>query len=233
MLSLSHRPVDFERKYSLNEDLAAEKTCWEDHEVDRVAILEPYFDPKAFYQVHKPLAKEAYQLKEEELKEYAEQATDIRARLSEKAVELNMQLAARTEDDDHSGQKKIMQLNRRYTRKRRGLKNTEEIDQGKLDWPRPKYRKRRQHELSIEDKVAIVHSVLVEKNSNITTAQKFRVTPALVSLLLCKVKKAPKYFEELREKQAGREKKSRLVRTVALEHIAAGKPIEKAAVVRE
>ena len=81
----------------------------------------------------------------------------------------------------------------------------------------------------MEDQTAIVHGVLVDKESNIDAARKHRVTPALVSCLVSKAKKCPSFFDQLRQKEEKREMQSRLVKVLALKDIQAGKPIEKAA----
>ena len=66
------------------------------------------------------------------------------------------------------------------------------------EFPARKYAKKKLHQLCHLDKLKIVHDVMVNLNSQIDTAKTFKVSKHLVSALILKVKKNPKFMEELK-----------------------------------
>jgi hypothetical protein len=60
-----------------------------------------------------------------------------------------------------------------------------------------KYKKRKLCELNFDDRRSIIISTLVDLEKYQDVAQRFNVSPALISYLVSKVKKNPKYLDEL------------------------------------
>lgn len=69
-----------------------------------------------------------------------------------------------------------------------------------MDWPGCNYRKRKYHQLSVAEKVDMVHDVLIEKDSFAYIAKKYRVNKQLIDKLMKKVKTNKRFFKELNEK---------------------------------
>ena len=60
-----------------------------------------------------------------------------------------------------------------------------------------KYRRRKQHELSAEDIVGIVHARLIEERQRKDIAEEFRISIGLVSRIACKAKGGMKYIDDM------------------------------------
>ena len=83
------------------------------------------------------------------------------------------------------------------------------------------------------DKLKIVHNVLVNKESRNDTAKQFRVSPPLVTGLTEKVKKNPKFLEELKFELDHKQEKAGRIIEAAKEILANNKVINKADEVKE
>ena len=59
------------------------------------------------------------------------------------------------------------------------------------------YRRRKMHELSTDDKIAIINSVIVDKESHLEAARIHKVILSIVRFLVKKVKKNTEYVKEL------------------------------------
>ena len=69
------------------------------------------------------------------------------------------------------------------------------------DYPTGRYRKRRMNELSINEKINIVHDVLIRQHYHKDIALKYRITKLLVRTLVKKAKRNKEFFNELRTKE--------------------------------
>ena len=67
----------------------------------------------------------------------------------------------------------------------------------------------------MEDKIAIIHTYLIDKESQKDTARKHFVKPALVQALVTKAKKNKGFLDELRAKRLEMEMKINRVQEVA------------------
>ena len=65
------------------------------------------------------------------------------------------------------------------------------------DYPVRKYIKRKLKTLTVEDKVAIINEIHINKASHDFTARFHRVSRSTVRYLIKKVKKCPQYIKEL------------------------------------
>ena len=83
------------------------------------------------------------------------------------------------------------------------------------DFPARKYSKRRLNQLTFLDKLKIVHSVKVKYESQKDTAKMFGVSHHLVSTLIMKVKKNPKFIEELRFEMEDKQSKVEKIKEAA------------------
>ena len=82
------------------------------------------------------------------------------------------------------------------------------------------------------DKVNIIHDVLVMRESQKDTAKKFRVTAALVSFLVCKMKKKPDYLEDIKAIAQLKEEKVKATESITSRMIRDDQVIDRAATVR-
>jgi hypothetical protein len=98
-----------------------------------------------------------------------------------------------------------MLLSRRYTRKLQGRSKRKQPVQLEKDYPSGNYVKRRSCELNAEEKVSVVHKVLVELHSYDHTARLHRISKALVGSLVSKAKKNRKFLSELMAIQKSKE----------------------------
>ena len=69
------------------------------------------------------------------------------------------------------------------------------------DYPTGRYRKRRMHELSINEKINVVHDILIGQHYQKDIALKYRITAQLVRTLVKKAKGNKEFFNELRMKE--------------------------------
>ena len=83
------------------------------------------------------------------------------------------------------------------------------------EFPARKYAKKRLNQLTYLDKLKIVHSVNVNLESQKDTAKMFRVSHHLVSTLIMKVKKNPKFIEELRFEMEDKQSKVEKIKEAA------------------
>ena len=61
-------------------------------------------------------------------------------------------------------------------------------------------RKRKQHRLSLEQKISISQEVLILKHKHKDIAKKYRIAEGTISAIMSKLKKKPKMFNELQDK---------------------------------
>jgi hypothetical protein len=74
-----------------------------------------------------------------------------------------------------------------------------------LDFPGRKYAKRSSNQLTAEEKIAIVHSVVVDLRSHDDTARLHRVSKTLVQSLVSKAQNNIKFLKELLANQKSKE----------------------------
>ncbi len=105
-----------------------------------------------------------------------------------------------------------MRLYRNYTRKQRGLTLDLAGAGAEKTNDHAQRKKRRRHELPINERVDIVHEVVVGLASQKEVAESHNISPLLISQLVRGAKKSRKFFDELRAKEtAGDEKKKALI----------------------
>ena len=83
------------------------------------------------------------------------------------------------------------------------LKKENEIKPSEYRNPTPigcRRRTRKRRNLSIDEKVAIIHSIVVDLNTMTDVAKEYRVTVACISNLVSVAKKVPGFLRELRDK---------------------------------
>ena len=85
-------------------------------------------------------------------------------------------------DEEAGRQRKssLVLLNRRYTRKSRYTPKVPLVDDEARRVTGPSYKGRHMSKLSLEEKIAILHSVFIEKETYKDAARKHWVKPALV-----------------------------------------------------
>ena len=69
------------------------------------------------------------------------------------------------------------------------------------------YKKRLFHQLTLGEKVSIVHAVLIEMEHHKDVAREYRVPVSLVSRLVFKIKRNKKYLGELMDQYKAKEEK--------------------------
>ena len=99
-------------------------------------------------------------------------------------------------------------------------------------YPGRNYRKRRSSELSLEEKIAIVHDYLIGKEKQSEVAKVHRVTTSLVCALVLKARRNPKFLEELRAERDMANKKVEAVILETRKALTEGTCIHKASLVR-
>lgn len=77
-------------------------------------------------------------------------------------------------------------------------------DDGSQQTTTKKYKKRRLCQLDYDDRRSIIISAVVDMEKYQDVAGRFKVTQALVSYLVSKVKKNPKYLDELLAEQSSK-----------------------------
>lgn len=92
----------------------------------------------------------------------------------------------------------LVMLHRRYTRKSKYTPKVPAEDPGKRENNGAKYKAKKLHELDLEDKIAIVHSCIVDKETVKDAARKHSVKPRLVQCLVSKAKKNKRFLADLR-----------------------------------
>ena len=68
------------------------------------------------------------------------------------------------------------------------------------DYPTGRYRKRRMNELSVNEKICIVHDALIAQDYHKDIALKYRISELLVRTLIKKAKQNKEFLNEMRMK---------------------------------
>ena len=84
------------------------------------------------------------------------------------------------------------------------------------EFPARKYARKKLHQLTYYDKLNIIHNVMVNNISQKDTAKAFRVSHHLVSSLYVKVKKNPKFLEELKFEMQDKQAKVERIKDAAV-----------------
>jgi hypothetical protein len=98
-----------------------------------------------------------------------------------------------------------MLLSRRYTRKLQGPSRRKQPVVLERDFPGRKYAKRKSSQLRVEEKIAIVHAVVVDDRSYDEAARLHRVSKALAKSLVAKAKKNNEFLKDLIASQKAKE----------------------------
>ena len=93
ILSVCYRPIDYEQKFDIDNDLDIEEINYADLEEEDEVFTAPIFTPGTFFNLDKPMEVQAYKLQEEDLKAWAIRATQIRATFAKRAAVLEQEHA--------------------------------------------------------------------------------------------------------------------------------------------
>jgi hypothetical protein len=105
------------------------------------------------------------------------------------------------EKDEEAGKQRkssLVLLNRRYTRKSRYTPKVPVEDTEQRENTGKSYKGRSQSQLTLEDKIAILHSIFVDHESYRDAARKHWVKQSLVQTLVIKAKRNKHFLAELR-----------------------------------
>ena len=75
ILSICYRSIDFENKYSIDDDLELEEINNADLEEEEFEFTPPIFAPSTFFDLTRPMEVESFKLSERELKTWGIKAT--------------------------------------------------------------------------------------------------------------------------------------------------------------
>ena len=171
----------------------------------------PLFDPDDFHREHKPLKLELFKLDQPTLEAKAMEALLIRRMFMARGVDLDQKAVDRDEQAGRDRKSSLVKLHRNYTRKSRYEPKPPAFDACKPRNTGAKYATRHMSELSLEEKIAIVHAYLCEKELQVDIARKYSVKPALVSSLVCKAKRSKHFLKDLRSVRDEAEQRIQLV----------------------
>ena len=82
---MTYQAVDVDQKHFISADLAEEIALWSEQDVNALPELQVHFDQKAYAAKNNDLLIDKYELTQNQLKEYAIKAMDIRGRFLTKA----------------------------------------------------------------------------------------------------------------------------------------------------
>ena len=151
----------------------------------------PIFFSKHYIDEHHDVTPENYELKSEELERLGILVSKLRARIRDDAeaeVKMEFDLGTMPKVDFDKAIQKI-----------RSRKATRDIKTGPaycMDFKEPvpstsRHRSSKRAPLTVNEKINIVHQVLVGKEMQAMVAREYRVSAKVVSILCCAVKKQP------------------------------------------
>jgi hypothetical protein len=108
------------------------------------------------------------------------QTLEIRKRFLESGVQHDKEAVEKDEEAGRQRKSSLVLLNRRYTRKSRYSPKVPAEDPGKRENTGRSYKSRTQAQLTLEDKIAILHTIFVDMESHKDAARKHWVKPSLV-----------------------------------------------------
>ena len=76
--------------------------------------------------------------------------------------------------------------------------------------------------LSVDEKICIVHKVLVGFEHQQEVAKRYRISPSHVARLVCKARKKPEFVRELWNRRAAKEEKERTAEAGIMELVKSG-----------
>jgi len=157
----------------------------------------PYFYSKDFWETHPNKELDHYVIKHYDLFKLANKATSHRQMFFDKAEAIDIENGDFILDAEHDTE---LQGRKVRSRGMNPLKKENEIKPSEYRNPTPigcRRRTRKRRNLSIDEKVAIVHSIIVDLNTMTDVAKEYRVTVACISNLVSVSKKVPGFLREL------------------------------------
>ena len=156
-----------------------------------------------------------YELNDDDLKAHALEISALRTEILDKALAIDSPNAEAESSAALAEAATTTPLQRKYTRKRQGVTRPVAADYVHQDRPTGNYKKRKFHELTHLERVSIVHDVVVNYESHLDTARKFRVSKATVNRIICKLKKNKDYLKEVQMKAAIKEARAEKIQEMA------------------
>ena len=134
------------------------------------------------------MKREDYMLDQETLMAYGQRLTKIRKGLREKALELHRQDAIFLEVELQEVTVLAEKMNRGYFKGQKHLKDAYFRDFVEDTAPMSRRRSRKRKKMTPQEKIAMVHKVLVQKETRKDVAKEMRVSAAVVARVVSQFK---------------------------------------------
>jgi len=160
-----------------------------------------HFEPKQWHKDHKEQTMESCQLSTAKLLKYGQELKHIRERLRQKA--LSLEAGEQNLEAEAQGLQAVHNL---AARMQRGYFKGKVLQPKAVgDFPAvsaaPCRKIQKVRRLTLEQKYAVVHAVLIKQEFQVDVAREFYVRPMTVSNLVNKAKRKPEFLRELAAKQ--------------------------------
>jgi len=192
-------------QFTVAEDLKREQE--EDAERDTVMLESEaiHFDPDDFQKKFKPLTLERFRLSDIQFYMNSVRIIAFRSEFLQRSKAMDDWAQRQSEAINVVRKSTQMLLSRRYTRKLQGPSRRFKPVVLERDFPGNKYAKRSSHQLTVEEKIAIVHAVVVDDRTFDDAARLHRVSKALAKSLVAKAKRNKKFLSDLIDNQKAKE----------------------------
>ena len=201
----------------------------EEREEDPSDFTAPIFAPNQFIDLTRPMEVEKFKLSQNELIAWGERVSLIRAGFASSAAKLEEGGGVSYTGAGGKVVKVPERLNRRYTRKRRGLEQPEKTAQGDDDMDFDRIKKRSFAQLTFQEKMEMASDVFIDKLPYEDITRKYCVSRDLVYNLVMRMKSNKKYLQELIDRQYAREDKTQKIEEAAEMRLRQYSYIERAA----
>jgi hypothetical protein len=175
---------------------------YRDRDSDIDFVLAPLFEPKDFNLMFAPLTLDSYRMDLSQLQDWAILSSQIRADLTQAALELDRAYAERFPEGAVTDKRIDTLVQKRFSHEQapRALSAHKFVAASEVPIGRKRSR-RKQHQLNYAEILGILHSALIDKLSYKDVADLFGVKHRLVSSLVCKSKKNAGFIDSLKAKE--------------------------------
>ena len=194
-------------------DLKLASATIEQHERGDEDAWEPHFHPKVFAKEHPRMKIEDYIIEPDQLKTLGVKLTKMRKNIRDVALEQHRQDALFLEEDIHDVTVLAAKLNRGYFRGQKRERDAIFRDFVVDTAPMSRYWCRQRWRLTPQEKISIVHKVLVGNEMRKDVAKEFRVSPTVVSKWVQRFKQEG-HLQQLVQAEEQAEVKLQVVKTM-------------------